>query len=217
MGYFKRLFYFILLLSLSCSRGVIQERELVQILSEIYKADRFINSNYRLVLASDTTKVFETILNEYNYSNQDFTHTIEYYLTRPQKLKKIYQEAKLIVKEEAEMVERALQYERKLDSIAKPLLEIQKRSYQIEKLYSERRALRWILAPTSYPNWQINLSDSLQKLYETPQLTIWWTNNFKEEYEPIKIILKDEKASRTIPIPAKFQERYPERDDYIKR
>jgi hypothetical protein len=85
-----------------------------KIIAEIYKADRFINTNYQLVLKADTVMIYEAVFNEYGYTHTDYINTLNHYIDRPNKLRAIFIKAKEILEEENRVVEEKLERQKQL-------------------------------------------------------------------------------------------------------
>lgn len=205
MNYLKSILIIVLLYTTSCTGDLIPREKLSYIIADIYKADRYVNSNYELLLASDSTKVYEAIFNHYGFTATDFTNTIEYYLSRPTKLKEIYSGAKAIVEEEEHQVSKVIKYNRRLDSIRVKYTRLLKNANSVVRLLPQERAVRWLIEPLKYPHWSISYNDSIRNLYENPQLKKWWLNNFNIDTTTLKPFLIDEKNSRTVPISPKLK------------
>ena len=211
---------FILLFSafaaLSCSRGYIPQKRMPEIIAELYKVDRYINSDYKLVLRADTVKIYESIFNHYGYTSQDFINTIDYYLSRPIKLKSFYAEAKILLEKEEEVIIEIIRSKERADSISAPIREIIKNADSVIKYEHKRRALRWILIPEKHPVWRVSLGDSLLKIYETPQMARWWWENYKRDTTKFSITTINEKNRRTIPLPTELIIADPQGSSYLR-
>lgn len=184
-----------------------------QILADIYKTDRYVNSEYTLVLAADTTRFYEAVFNHYGYTAHAFTNTIEHYLSRPSKLKTIYSKAKEIIEEQESMVNEIIASTQRMDSLMAPYKKIVKNADSVVNLPPRERALRWVMLPLTHPRWSFSYNDSIKELYENPQMDIWWLNNFKKDTTTItlKFDFVDEKNMRAIRVPLTFHETYLQR------
>jgi len=214
MKYLKLILIIVLLYVSSCSGKIIPEDEMSKILADMYKADRFVNSEYTLVLAADTTKIYEAVFDHYGYTALNFTNTIEHYLSRPSKLKAMYSGAKRIVAQQDSIVSEIIESAQRLDSISEPYKRLIKNADSVMKLLPSERAVRWVMEPLIYPRWSFSYNDSIRELYETPQMNIWWQNNFKKDSTNLKFTYIDEKNSRTVCVPSKFRRTYLERNCY---
>ncbi|MDP3452310.1 MAG: DUF4296 domain-containing protein [Bacteroidales bacterium] len=207
---------FLLFTTLSCSKAMVSDKDMPVIIAEIYKADRYINSNYQLILMADTTRIYETVLNHYGYSNKEFIRTIDHYLSRPAKLKSFYSQAKLIIEREQELVKEILDAQTRRDSLYAPYKRLIELSDSIVLLEPDKRAMRWILAPERYPAWNMVLSDSLKGIYETPEMAGWWITNFKPKETKLSIRIPYEKNRRAIHLPSQLIETDPYGGDYLR-
>ncbi|MFA6769669.1 MAG: DUF4296 domain-containing protein [Bacteroidales bacterium] len=214
MNYLKSILIIILLYTSSCTGNLIPQEEMSQIIADIYRADRYVSSEYMMVLGSDTTKVYEAIFSNYGYSSKNFVNTIEHYLSRPSKLKSIYSGAKDIIAEEYNTVTNIIRRTERLDSISALYQKLIENRDSVMMLLPHERALRWVMEPLVFPRWSFSYSDSIRNLYETPQMDIWWQNNFKKDTTTLKFTIIDEKNSRTVPVPLKFHKAYLERACY---
>lgn len=203
MKRFKYLYCVWIIVLLSCSRNVISEHDMVVIIAELHKADRYVNVNYQLLRKADTTRVYEAVLNKYDYSTDDFVKSLDYYLERPGKLKSIYLRAKAQIDKEDELVEKLIEQKRREDVFLKPLKEILGKRDMIIDYDSRKRAWRWLVLPDSLPVWNVTMSDSLVALYEDPGMIIWWSNNFRNDKSINYLTAEDEKNSSPVHIPPK--------------
>jgi hypothetical protein len=181
---------------------VIGESDMVVIISELHKADRYVNVNYQMLRKADTIRVYEAVLNRYEYTTSDFVRSLDYYLERPGKLKSIYTRAKARIEQEDELVEQMIEQRRREEVFMEPLREIEKRSDRIVDYDNRKRAWRWLMLPESYPEWNVTMDDSLLELYENPCMAEWWTNNFGKD-KKINYLTLDEKDSSPVHIPVK--------------
>lgn len=214
MKYLKSILIIVLLYTTSCSGKLIPEEKMAQIIADIYKADRYVNSEYKLVLAADTTRIYEAVFNHYGYTSEEFIYTIEHFLSRPSKLKAMYSKAKIMVTEQDSILSEIIAYGQKLDSFAVPYNKLMKNVDSVMVLVPRQRALRWIMEPSVYPRWSLVHNDSIKKLYETPQMNVWWLNNFKKDSTNLNFTFIDEKNSRTVRVPPKFNSTHLERASY---
>ncbi len=201
----------------SCDRNLIPQRKMPEIIARLHLADRYVNSNYRLVLKADTTKIYESVLNRYGYTGDQFIYTIDYYLTRPVKLMEFYKEAKQLLEKWEKQTEDLITYNQMMEFKLRPYKEIMEKAGEIKILTSRERSLRWILVPDLYPVWSTSLSDSLKAIYESPQLALWWASNFKTRYPEILLIKRDEKNRSTIPLPIERMQATPQRSPHTGR
>ncbi len=200
----------------SCSGEYIPQKKLPEIIAEIYKADRYINSRYDLVLRSDTTRYYEAIFNKYGYTSEQYIKTLDYYLTRPAKLKTFYTEAKSIIQKEEAIIADILFKKEREDSLSASFKKLIDESGKIVRLKRDQRALRWILAPDRYPEIRFATGDSLRTLYETPQMPVWWIENFKKDTLTFPITRRDEKNRRPIHLPSELEVADIERGSYLR-
>ncbi len=207
---------FLIFSSLSCSESMISQKDMPVVIAEIYKADRYINSNYRLILMADTTRIYETILKRYGYTPDQFIHTLDHYLSRPAKLKDFYAQAKVILDLEQELVKEILDAETRRDSLLAPYKRLTESSDSILLLDSDKRAMRWILAPESYPQWRMTLNDSLKNIYETPKMAEWWIRNFITNKSIVPTLIPYEKNRRAIHLPSQLIETDPYGGDNLR-
>ncbi|MDD2584204.1 MAG: DUF4296 domain-containing protein [Bacteroidales bacterium] len=205
MKYLKSILIIVLFLITSCKGDLIPRKEMSYIIADIYKADRYVTSQYELLLAADSIQIYEAVFNHYGYTGAEFTNTIEHYLSRPTKLKEIYAGAKAIVEEQEIQVSNDLKYKNRLDSIRVIYTRLLKKAESVVKLLPEERAVRWILEPLKYARWSFSYNDSIRELYENPQMTRWWLNNFKKDTTTLKPFLVNEKDSRAVPISPKLK------------
>lgn len=74
----------------SCRRArIISASDLSDIYAEMFLADQWINDNPTVKRTADTTRFYETIFGKFGYTFEDYDATVNYYLKRPEKYKKI--------------------------------------------------------------------------------------------------------------------------------
>ena len=74
----------------SCSRGrIIGPRTMSDIYAEMFLADQWLNDNPSLKTTADTTRFYESIFRKFGYDFEDYDASVNYYLRRPEKFKKI--------------------------------------------------------------------------------------------------------------------------------
>jgi hypothetical protein len=87
------LFVCVLLLP-SCRRvRIIGERDMSDIYAEMFLADQWLNDNPSVKTTADTTRFYETIFRKYGYGFENYDASVNYYLYRPEKFKKILERA----------------------------------------------------------------------------------------------------------------------------
>ncbi len=207
----------IMLLSLSsCSRGLISQKELPEIIAELYKADRYINNDPMLILMSDTTRIYEAVFNKYGYTTDNFVKTLEHYLSRPRILKGIYVQARVIIEQEDQLLTEYMKQKAREDFLLQPYRAITDSADVIKQRRGRERLLRWILVPASSSGWSIALGDSLQSLYQHPVMSEWWAENFNVQEMNYLYIKDNEKNRRAVPVPDEFIGTVSERGSYIR-
>lgn len=82
-----RVFLGCLLTISSCSTPISRE-QMVEVMIEMYMFDLKMNDFHDLTLLSDTTLVYEAILQKRGYSQKDFNRSLVHHLKSPEKLKK---------------------------------------------------------------------------------------------------------------------------------
>lgn len=188
---------FLLLFLPSCGVKKIPDKEMVKLLVELYKVDRAVSANHMMVMKSDSMMVYEPLFQKYGYSGERFNYTIREHLKRPAKLKEIYTKALEVAKEERDELRKVVDRESYLAQVVVRLELIASDSTTLFIEERGERAFRWLASPTLYPKWSMVWSDSLMRLYETPQMVIWWERNFPPE-EPQLYILRDNKNEKNL-------------------
>ena len=192
------------LMCISCSKERIPQKEMSKIIAEIYKADRYININYQLVLKADTVMIYEAVFNKYGYTHIDYINTINHYIGRPNKLKEIFVNAKLILEEQNRVVEEKLERQRQLNEYLALFKEVLDRK-DSTNLNSNHRALLLfhrfsdslsLIKPNIFE--QYRAKDSLSNLNIEVLLEKYITAHDIERKSPI-FKIDYEKNSRTIP------------------
>lgn len=191
-----------LLIFTSCGENRIPRQKMSKIIAEIYISDRYINSNYELVRAVDSSFLYEPIFNKYGYTTKEFINTINFYVERPAKLKTIYISARQILEDEMAIANTELQRERSRDSIV-AIVEKKVMPGDSKKIIdSQTRSLRWIYLPDRIPKWISPLTDTSLTGYDAPISPVWWVNNTKIIQKPF---LDYEKNSSPVSLPNKLK------------
>ena len=74
----------------SCRRvRIISQRDMSAIYAEMFLADQWLNDNPKFKTTADTTRFYETIFRKYGYGFENYDASVNYYLQRPEKYKKI--------------------------------------------------------------------------------------------------------------------------------
>lgn len=215
----KHIPYLLTIISLSffsCSGDLIPAKDMPKIIADIYMADRFVSSDYKMVLMADTARIYEAVFNKYGYTSKQFTKTIDFYITRPVKLKEFYSKAKKILEEQENEISLFLDMKSLEQQKSASFKKIIEQAGEVIQYKVNERALRWILVPDRYPSLNISAGDSLSDIFETPVMTKWWINNFKQDTTKFTMILKNEKNRSTIHIPSEFTESGPQRDSDLR-
>lgn len=89
----------VLALSVSCmSRGrVIPRAAMSEIYAEMFMADQWINSDYKLRRMADTTLIYGGIFEKYGYTVNDYRRSMEYYMDDPDRYTRILKQTTLII------------------------------------------------------------------------------------------------------------------------
>ena len=78
----------------SCRRAkIISTRDMSDIYAEMFLADQWLNSNNDVRKTADTTRFYETIFRKYGHDFDDYDASVNYYLNRPEKYRKILERA----------------------------------------------------------------------------------------------------------------------------
>ena len=78
----------------SCRRvRIIGQHDMSDIYAEMFLADQWLNDNPSLKTTADTTRFYESIFRKYGYGFDNYDASVNYYLHRPEKYKKIMERA----------------------------------------------------------------------------------------------------------------------------
>ena len=78
----------------SCRRArIISARDMSSIYAEMFLADQWLNDNSQAKRTADTTRFYETIFRKYGHDFKDYDASVNYYLHRPEKYRKIVERA----------------------------------------------------------------------------------------------------------------------------
>ncbi|MFA7179818.1 MAG: DUF4296 domain-containing protein [Bacteroidales bacterium] len=205
MKHLKTTILALLLFLSSCTQEYIPDGKMPEILAEIYIVDRYIIADYTLALKADTSRIYESVISEHGYSTGQFIKTFERHLTRPSKLKQLYEKALDLVIEEQELVKRMIESKQRKDIFANSLRKVSSDTNRLIFPDCRNRAIRWLSRPYTNPSWKFTYNDSLNNLFQTPAGIGWWSSNLRKDIPRYYYIMKDyEKNSRTIPLSRKF-------------
>lgn len=163
------------LFSCSGKDGIIPEKELAHIISEMYLADQYIEAHEKLRAQTDTLILYEGIFNRYGYTFEDYRNTLKLYLQDGDAMYKIHIKAKELLLKERDKVKRMIALENgkiidwwAVDSI---------RTTGINDLwkYPFLRNVKWISMQHRPSQWCF--TDTT--VYDIPRNAIWWQNNVK--------------------------------------
>jgi len=74
----------------SCRRAkIMSEKDMADIYAEMFLADQWLNDNYTLRKKADTTRFYEAIFKKYGYTFEDYDASVNHYLRKPEKYRKI--------------------------------------------------------------------------------------------------------------------------------
>ncbi len=198
MNHFIRIIILAVFAATSCTKGIISSDDLPEVLADLYMTDRFVLNSPQAMLKADSSMVYEPVLNKYGYTTDEFIHTMDYYLPRPNKLKSFFLKAKeILAKREMEVSQRILAQSQG-DSLLAGITYYVEKADSLKEMDSYERSVRWMLAPEKLPYWRIYLHDSLALRYEIPQQLQWWSNNMITKR---KSLLKYAKNSSPISLP----------------
>ncbi|MFA7115789.1 MAG: DUF4296 domain-containing protein [Bacteroidales bacterium] len=118
---------FTLILLVSCSKtDIIPKETMVNIYLDMYMTDAYLNTHIATpsIGSKDSVLVYEPIFHKYGYKREDFFRSTTYYLKKPTKYKKIFEEVKnKLVKKERILnhiinrISDSLLFTREIDSI----------------------------------------------------------------------------------------------------
>ena len=78
----------------SCRRArIISARDMSAIYAEMFLADQWLNDNYQAKRTADTTRFYESIFRKYGHDFKDYDASVNYYLRRPEKYRRIAERA----------------------------------------------------------------------------------------------------------------------------
>lgn len=89
----------IVALALSCSgkARVIPRQTMSEIYAEMFVADQWLTSDYKLRRMADTTLIYGGIFEKYGYTVDDYRHSMEYYMGDPDRYARILKQSTLII------------------------------------------------------------------------------------------------------------------------
>lgn len=200
-----------------CSEeGIIGEKDMAVIISEIYLADQALETKPELKMQTDSILVYPAIMERNGYTLEMYEKSMRYYMQEGDSYSNILKAAK----------ERLTKREKELNRIIKEAKDVTQakeleqwwgldsvRSVNSEELVYDKllRGIRWmVLRDEMKQDWR--MSDSA--VVDIPQNPQWWTNTLSapvREYRSFfirstdnnddKEVLNDEKDSGELPVP----------------
>ena len=74
----------------SCRRAkIMSQKDMADIYAEMFLADQWLNDNSSQKRVADTSRFYEAIFQKFGYSFEDYDASVNYYLQRPEKFRKI--------------------------------------------------------------------------------------------------------------------------------
>ena len=97
----------------SCRRArIIGQKDMSDIYAEMYLADQWLNDNSFAKRTADTTRFYESIFRKFGYNFADYDASVNYYLNRPEKYKKLVERASKKLRATAQSLE---EFEKKVE------------------------------------------------------------------------------------------------------
>lgn len=107
----------IALILCSCrEKAIIPENTLAKIYYDIYMADEILRDDAVLRKKADSLKVYEPILGKYGYTVDDYLQSVNIYLERPDKFKKVFEDTKSMLEKRKSVLEKVMEVEGKWSS-----------------------------------------------------------------------------------------------------
>lgn len=72
---------------------LIPRKKLAMIYAEMLITDQWINDNPDIRILTDTSLIYEPILEKYGYTSEDYRHSVNYYLDDPERFSRIFRTA----------------------------------------------------------------------------------------------------------------------------
>ncbi len=167
----------ILLFNLSCSSrpDIIPQEEMAIAIADFYVADQAIASNYELRRATDSLKVYESILEHYGYTYEQYKNSISYYIQEKGELQNIHVIAKEILEKKEEEMAKIIERENELNREWSKKNEILR--IKIDDLieYPFYRSARWIIRYPLVYEWRV----TDPQMIDLPYNHQWWANNMR--------------------------------------
>ncbi len=161
-----------LVVILGCSGPkIIPRGELSQIYAEMLILDQWIQSNFEVRQAADTSFVYGEILESRGYTREDYIATVTRYMRDPNKFAKVIDKSKEIIQEEIDITDKYLKMEK----------------YKVIKEFPELKDVFFYIAQEPYMHFYDSLGrDTIQLFYLKPTYTVSDTI-----WDGISFILRD--------------------------
>lgn len=151
---------------------------MTNILYDIYLVDGSIDyadKSYKQALDSST--VYEPVINNHGYTQDEFTSSVKEYVRKPQDISDMLSDVKNRLMDEKHRLEIIYRKEQKLKETWEVAVQARAMSDSTLKLNPRLRAIRWIV----FPNDKIKLDLEMAKnTYDnSPVYSQWWEDNIR--------------------------------------
>ena len=148
----KRLIYIILLLSCvlltACkNEKLIPKSTFTQIVTDIFLADQYFNSNSFSRSYIDTVMVYESIFNKYGYTYKDYVSSMNKYIEEPLEFALIFHESKAILSKMEKEMSNVVNEEQELEKVRRSFDRL--KDIALEDLTYQETFIRSIFFPNS--------------------------------------------------------------------
>ena len=139
----------------SCSGRSISQEKLPQIIAEMYLADKYMGQDMdrSSVSSIDSIRIYEAVFNKYGYTSEDYKRTIDKYISRPNKLKIYFENAKSILEEQKNSIKPRVAEHMRLDSLIGVYSRIISSNNSKDAYYKGVQTDKWIYFPYSDSRW----------------------------------------------------------------
>ena len=93
-----------LLSAASCSRDgrVIPKKKMAEIYADMFVADQWIGQNYKASRVADTSLFYESVLQRYGYTSEDYRKSVGHYMADPDRFARILRRTVLVLEDRME-------------------------------------------------------------------------------------------------------------------
>lgn len=178
----KKRYYTIILLLFAivgCSnKDIISKEDMAKIVADMFVVDQLSEQKPDIRIASDSLKVYETIIEHYGYTYEQFQQSTKYYIQKGDQYKKIHIGAKDIIQAKTSIYRDLANRERELEKwkwIMDTIKYMPPNRLTKEPFF---RSIKWLVTQNQYPTFIFTEAPC----FDNPANSEWWITNITRPY-----------------------------------